>query len=42
MDAMKKIRILEDRLHKLSVRDKDNYGTRRKIEREIMKLKKES
>lgn len=42
MDAKKKIGLLEDRLNKLSVRDKENYGIRRKVEREIRKLKKET
>lgn len=42
MDAKKKISLLEDRLNKLSVRDKENYGARRKVEREIRKLKKEA
>lgn len=42
MDAKKKISLLESRLNKLSVRDKENYGARRKVEREIRKLKKEA
>ena len=42
MNAKEKIRLLENRLHKLSVKGKDNYGARQKIEREIRKLKKEA
>lgn len=42
MEAAKKIRLLEDRLNKLATRDKDNQGIRRRIEREIRKLQKES
>lgn len=42
MDAKKKIELLEDRMNKLSVSNKENYGIRRKIEREIRKLKREA
>lgn len=41
MDTMSKIKLLEIRLHKLSVRDRNNYGVRRKIMREIRNLQKE-
>lgn len=41
MDHIQKIRLLEDRLHRLEANDRNNYGICRKIKREIESLKSE-
>ena len=40
MNVSERINLLEVRLHKLSARDKDNAGVRRKLLRELNNLKK--
>lgn len=40
MKALERIKLLEVRLHKLSVKDTNNYGVKRKIMREIRNLQK--
>lgn len=42
MNTTEKIKVLEERLQKLSSSEKENYGVCRKIRREIRNLKKES
>lgn len=42
MNTTEKIKVLEERLQKLSSSEKENYGVCRKIRREIRSLKKES
>lgn len=42
MNTMNKIRLLKNRLYLLTTRDRDNYGVRRKVQREIRRLKKEN
>ena len=40
MKDVQKIKLLEDRLHRLESNDRDNYGVCRRIRREINDLKK--
>ena len=42
MNKTEKIKVLEDRLQKLSSSEKENYGVCRKIRREIRNLQKGS
>lgn len=39
---MNKMNLLKNRLYLLNSRDRDNYGVRRKIQREIRRLEKEN
>ncbi len=41
MEHLQKIRLLEDRLHRLEVNDRNNYGICQKIKREMEILKKQ-
>lgn len=41
MTALNKINLLKFRLHRLTVRDKDNEGVCRKIRRQIRNLERE-
>jgi len=40
MNTSDKINALENRLHRLTVRDRENFGVRRKIKRQIRNLEK--
>ena len=40
MEHLQKIRLLEDRLHRLEVNDRNNYGICQKIKREMEIMKK--
>ncbi|MCD8012484.1 MAG: hypothetical protein LUG99_04825 [Lachnospiraceae bacterium] len=42
MKTEDKIALLKDRLHKLSVNGKENYGAQRRIQREIRNLEKQT
>ena len=42
MNTTEKIKVLEERLQKLSSNEKENYGVCRKIRREIRNLQKQS
>lgn len=42
MKHLHRIRLLEDRLHRLEANEKDNYGICRKIRREIESLKNDA
>ena len=41
MEYLQRIRLLRDRLHRLEVNDRNNYGVCQKIRREVEKLEKE-
>lgn len=42
MKHLQRIRLLEDRLHRLEANDRENYGICRKIRREIESLKNDA
>lgn len=42
MKHLHRIRLLEDRLHRLEANDRENYGICRKIRREIESLKNDA
>lgn len=41
MEYLQRIRLLRDRLHRLEVNDRNNYGVCQKIRREIETLERE-